>query len=205
MAPNLLQGDHVLVTKLGPHNSEWKRGDVVAFVNPHGEDVWVKRVVGIAGDAVKIENGNLSINGLPADRVPCDEPSLVYTELVLPHADEGPDAVKEALEKGAQEQRGLCFFESLPEGPTHRVLHIEKGLEEDPQADGKTTETTVPKGMVYVLGDNRFNSQDSRAFGPIHLESVQGRVHSIFYSINPGDGAMRAGRIGLKHPEFDPS
>jgi signal peptidase I len=202
MAPALLQGDHVLVTKLGPHNQEFARGDVVAFVNPHGDDVWVKRIVAVAGDTVEVHEGFLVLNDHAIEQVACDTKTYSYPELVLPDSDAGPVAIKEALEKGSQTKSANCFTEQIPNGPTYRVIHLEDEDEKSADLGNRAEEPlVVPEGQVFILGDNRRFSKDSRSFGPIYLQSVVGKVDSIFYSVDP-EGKWRMDRIGRYAPAF---
>jgi signal peptidase I len=205
MAPALLQGDHVLVTKLGPRNKNFKRGDVVAFVNPHGDDVWVKRVVALPGDRVQVrDDGSIVLNDVHLENESCGEKEITYTELVLPDEDAGPVAIKEAMEKGSTKKTGRCFTEKLPGQPPHRVMHLdgEEGGKSELGEHGREV-LTIEEGRIFVLGDNRFFSKDSRSFGPIYLQSVVGRVHSVFYSVDP-NGGWRMDRIGQRGPGFLP-
>jgi len=62
------------------------------------------------------------------------------------------------------------------------------------QHDLPYVDLTVPQGQVFVLGDNRNNSVDSRSFGPVPLQDVVGRVRQIWFS--RADGAIRWNRMG---------
>jgi signal peptidase I len=124
MRPTLLPGDHVLVDKVSPHGRDWRRGDRVAFHRPETGELVVKRVAGLGGDEVAIEDGVLLVNGHP---------------VAEPYADPG------AID-------GVYF------GPVR-----------------------VPSGRVFVLGDNRGNSQDSRTFGPVPERDLEGRVVAVLW------------------------
>lgn len=119
MAPTLRAGDHVLVDKIGLRNRSPARGDLVVFDSPAGDGLLVKRVAGVGGDQVGIEDGVLVVNGSP---------------VAEPYLDQG-------------RVDGLYF------GPV-----------------------TVPAGRLFVLGDNRADSVDSRTLGPVAVHDVVGRV-----------------------------
>lgn len=119
MRPTLMSGDHVLVDKVGPRSHHPQRNDIIAFTIPGTGQLLIKRVAGVAGDVVGIEDGVLVVNSKPVH-----EPYVNAAEM---------DSV---------------YF-----GPV-----------------------VVPPGRVFVLGDNRANSIDSRRFGPVALSAVTGRV-----------------------------
>jgi signal peptidase I len=166
MVPTLVAGDHIMVDKL--HHLV-RRGDVVVFQWPPDPDVdYVKRVVGLPGDVVEVAQGRLSINGtaLPRERYQDDCPK-------------GPDGT-------------TAFEDAIPCVLWHEPL------------DGRTydigTETVlgegrdfaahvVPEGAVFVLGDNRDNSSDSRAWGDVPMANVKGVVRFVWWSSSgPGMG-----------------
>lgn len=119
MEPTLLPGDHVLVDKLAYRHRGPARGDLVVFRAPRTGELLLKRVVGVGGDQVGIEDGVLHVNGRA--RV---EPF-----------------VNQRLLDGD-------YF-----GPV-----------------------AVPRGDVFVMGDDRSNSVDSRRFGPVPASRVLGRA-----------------------------
>lgn len=93
MEPTLTAGDHILIDKLSPRWNPFARGDVIVFHAPDPYDVdgipYVKRIVGLPGDIVQIENGRIFITpagGLPAR---LDEPYVDGGEPTLPHGAEG--------------------------------------------------------------------------------------------------------------------
>lgn len=73
--------------------------------------------------------------------------------------------------------RGQCLLERAPDGREHWIL-------ETPGAPGRRVTTTVPAGQLWVRGDNRGNSHDSAAFGPIAVEDVLGRARAIFLPLD---------------------
>lgn len=136
MMPNLQDGDRIIISKITSIN----RFDEVAFHSPDADENYVKRVIGVPGDAVKMENDILYVNGEPYD-----EPYL--------------KSFKEAVNEG-QSLTGDFSLEEL------------------------TGETVVPEGELFVLGDNRRVSRDSRSFGLISEESVIGDVVFRIWPLN---------------------
>lgn len=118
MSPHISSGEYVLINTLAYKFSAPSRGDIIAFRHDGDTpEVYIKRIVGLPGDRVRIERGNVYVNGTKLD-----ETYVRY-----------------------QDQR------SFPE-------------------------TTVPAGTIFVLGDNRANSEDSRFFGPVEQNRVIGRA-----------------------------
>ncbi|HYB19704.1 MAG TPA: signal peptidase I [Thermodesulfobacteriota bacterium] len=160
MEPTLEIGDHILVNKFIygikiPFTSinlfPWenpRRGNVIVFIYPlEPEKDFIKRVIGVEGDTVRIVNKKLYINGV---EVP--DPHAVYKEdLILP---------------GDMQKRDNF-------GPV-----------------------TVPKGNLFVLGDNRDRSLDSRFWGFVPLEDVRGKAFIIYWSWDRQDTTVRWNRIG---------
>ncbi|HMM41796.1 MAG TPA: signal peptidase I [Thermomicrobiales bacterium] len=121
MSPTFHNGNRVILNGAyrfkSPH-----RGDVVVFDPPvQSTEPYIKRVIGLAGDHVLIENGEVTINGAPLD-----EPYLHGVSTT-------------------------CFHTAF-------------------------CDVVVPDGAVYVLGDNRPNSSDSRVFGPVDEDAIIGDV-----------------------------
>ncbi len=160
MEPTLEIGDHILVNKfiygIKIPFTAWsfgaweqpKRGDVIVFIYPlEPEKDFIKRVIGVPGDTVRIVNKKLFINGTEAQ-----DPHAVYKEdTVLP----------------GDAQRRDNF------GPI-----------------------TVPPGKIFVLGDNRDRSLDSRFWGFVPLEDVKGKAFIIYWSWDRQEMGVRWKRIG---------
>ncbi|WP_172180414.1 signal peptidase I [Bradyrhizobium aeschynomenes] len=189
MMPTLLVGDNVFATKYAYGYSRYSlpfapplfagrifgampaRGDVVVFRLPRGEGGvdYVKRVVGLPGDRVQMRGGVLHLNGQPVAR-----------ERLADVA--GEEACGGA---GAAVKR---WRETLPNGVSFETIDcLDHGFFDE------TIETTVPAGHLFMLGDNRDNSSDSRVsqVGTIPVDHVIGRFGMIFFS--RGDGGEGEG------------
>jgi len=147
------------------------RGDVVVFKLPRDNSTdYIKRVVGLPGDRLKVIGGVLHINGQPVKRERMQDYIGVNSRGVL-----GPIVqFRETLPNGVS-------FATLDENPGHGDLD-------------NTPEYTVPPGHYFAMGDNRDNSVDSRVpishgVGYIPAENVVGRADLMFFSTN-GEAAL---------------
>lgn len=179
MKPTLLVGDYLFVSKyaygysrysfplnLGPiperiFEKTPKRGDVVVFKLPSNPSTdYIKRVIGLPGDTVQMVNGRLFINGVMVPR----------TELSTKNVDDSDGRSVEMT----------SYIETLPGGIKHFIY------EESDRGPLDTTRVfTVPDRHVFVMGDNRDNSRDSRVsalVGPIPYRNLVGRAERIFFS-----------------------
>ncbi|HLE25227.1 MAG TPA: signal peptidase I [Thermodesulfobacteriota bacterium] len=175
MIPTLLVGDHLLVSKfiygtkipftdkiVLPVNNI-NRGDVIVFAYPNYEDDpskdgidYIKRVVGLPGDSIDIEGRNLYVNG---------------EEVPLKYIGEFHD---ERIGVGYDEYEEDLF------GNKHKVIYLKgKGSTE---RGGYIPVTKVPEGYVFVMGDNRDNSQDSRFWGFVPVKDIAGNAFLIHWS-----------------------
>jgi signal peptidase I len=219
MLPTLYIGDYLLVAKWPYGYSRYsfplqippisgrilghlpERGDVVVFRHPSTSDDLIKRVIGLPGDTVEVRNGAVILNGVPLKR---DTPHVYRLKI---SANTPCKMVPPAL---PNVDDGYCLFnsyrETLPNGVVHTVLdQVDGGI-----ADNFGPET-VPAGHVFLMGDNRDDSLDSRfgaaegGIGMVPVENLIGRALVTFWStdgdastVNPLSwlSALRAGRIG---------
>jgi signal peptidase I len=185
MVPTLLVGDYLFVSKYA-FTRIWgtgpARGDVVAFLLPKDNStVYIKRVVGLPGDRIQMKQGVLHINGVAVAR------------------ERMPDFAGEDPCGSGGVTKTKRWRETLPNGVSYEILDcVDNGFYDN------TNVYTVPEGRIFMLGDNRDNSVDSRVLsqvGYVPLENLAGRAGMIFFSSAAGArGAppgIRWARIGM--------
>jgi signal peptidase I len=180
MEPTLLIGDELLATKYPygygsaslpsfivlPNTHRLfgalpKRGDVVVFRWPGDRSqIWVKRVIGLPGDHIMLRRGEVFINGKPATLT--------------------PDGTGQAENEDGSRATAARYIETLPGGRKHTIFKLTNF---DPLDN--VPDTVVPPGHVFVMGDNRDNSADSRVpvraggVGMLPVQDLVGRVDGI--------------------------
>ena len=172
MIPTILEGERIFVNKLAydlkvPFTklrvAQWgdpQRGDVVICYSPVDGTRLVKRVVGVPGDELAMRGNRLYVNGSPLDYGPAD-----------------PQAGSEL--STTQQARHRFYTEDLT-GTRHTVMLT-------PGRPGRQDfdPLTVPEGQYFMMGDNRDNSADSRYFGFIDREQIDGRVQAVVAALDP--------------------
>lgn len=182
MIPTLQVGDYLFVSKFAYGYSRYSlplspnifsgrifgslpaRGDVIVFRYPRDTSVdYIKRVIGLPGDTVQMRDGELYVNDKLVPRKPLGD----YTT-----HDEGFPIVQRA------------YLETLPPSvDATRVAH--NILKSTDQGEANNTQAfTVPPNSLFVMGDNRDNSADSRFWGFVPMENVVGKADIIFFSFN---------------------
>lgn len=181
MIPTLFIGDHIFVNKFSygfkvpftdfildkpiymQEESVPARGDVIVFKYPKDESIcYIKRVIGLPGDSIAFRAKVLYINNKP-----------VMTEEIR-------DAfLEDGIEKEDDRLSLTLYREKLPVNESliddHPVLYNMKNMY---HADYGPIE--VPKGKVFVMGDNRDNSNDSRFWGFVPIENIKGKAMFIW-------------------------
>jgi signal peptidase I len=225
MMPVLLKGDRLVVSKY-PYGWSWvspsfhvlphwqgrllgkmpKQGDIVIVTPPDSSEDYIKRVIGLPGDTVAVRGGRLILNGkmvkwekrppamIPVDpNVPC---GIEFSGFIT----QGPD--------GKDYCRLPIVRETLPNGVTYDTIDLGQSVGDD------YGPVKVGPGQVFLMGDNRDRSADSRfpagppengLGGPVPWENIGGRAEFITFSLdgttqlwNPVSWfeALRSGRAG---------
>ncbi|MEP6618279.1 MAG: signal peptidase I [bacterium] len=206
MIPTLLIGDWLFVNKAvyGPHIpftnshlpsfSEPKRGEVIVFVSPYQADeaarnddptpTLVKRMVGMPGDTLYMRAGLLYVNGVAQRQG--------FGIVSTPRPGSGqPTDVSELFDWQHKIELKQSRFGPAPT---------------QPQLDNWGP-LAIPAGHYFMMGDNRYESKDSRYWGIVPRENVRGRPIFVYYSYRSGDETdrplsfitdIRWGRIGTR-------
>jgi signal peptidase I len=201
MIPSLLVGDWLFVNKLVygpkvpfteirfPGYADPRRGEVVVFTSPRQPDLamvgddptptLVKRLVGMPGDTIYMREGLLHVNGLPQRQG--------FAAASNPRGN--PDETSPLMDWQRQAQLTGTRFGAPPDTPTND--HWGPLL--------------VPDRHYFMMGDNRYQSKDSRYWGVVPRENVKGRPMFVYYSYVPSSDSdrpisfitdIRWGRIG---------
>jgi signal peptidase I len=184
MLPSLLINDHIFVNKSVygirfPFSEKWlvefgkpQRGEVIVFKYPRDlSTFYIKRVVGVPGDKIYYEDGKLFINDKEMPKVPANKPGQFsyVRDVDLQSNGEMPFETKADFEH---------YIENI-DGLKHDVL-LRKG--EYLQDRNDYGPIYVPEGQLFVMGDNRNRSSDSRAWNFVPYEYVLGRAMFVWLS-----------------------
>jgi signal peptidase I len=201
MLPRLLVGDYLFVSKWSYGYSRYsfpfgilnfrgrilaglpERGDVVVFRYPGARDEdLVKRVIGLPGDTIELRQGIVVLNGqaLPRERL------ADFALPVSPNSECRGVVPGSAREMPGEAGGSVCLYprfrETLPDGQSYEVLDQVVNGEGDTYGP-----VAVPEGHVFVMGDNRDDSLDSRfaverGVGMLPAERIIGRVLVTIWS-----------------------
>ena len=181
MEPNLLVGDRLFVSKYSYGYSRHsfpfspkiynkrifanlpKRGDVVVFKTPNDNRTdYVKTLIGLPGDKIKVKDGRVYINNTMLNRDSILNSSIKIHNNYLTEFD---------------------YIEIFPNGKKHIIREL-KG---DNSSSDNTIIYTVPENNFFLMGDNRDNSIDSRVLnyvGFVPFENLVGKAEIVFFSID---------------------
>ena len=230
MMPVLLKGDRLVVSKF-PYGWSWvspsfhvfprtdgrlwgrmpERGDIVIATPPGQNSDYIKRVIGVPGDTIELIDGDVYLNGEQLRHEP-RPPVMLPVDANLPCT---PDAYGNLRVRGADGQaycRLPVVREYLPNGRHYDIVDVGYSPGDD------FARITVPPGHVFLMGDNRDHSADSRfpvdeqgLGGPVPWENIGGRAEFITFSLDGSSSyfnpiswftALRGGRAGTSlHPD----
>lgn len=203
MIPTLEIGDRVAVNKLSyglwapatgisiPFTSwvpprfeilDWgdpERGDIIVFRYPRDETMaYIKRVVATGGDHIRVEDNQIVLNGVLQARTL-----------------EGAGSSIDAGCHSTPTRRWLEHFESGADGAEHTIFTGtgRGGSLADWPVSGE--DLVIPEDTVFVMGDNRDNSADSRAWGLVRFDQIEGKAHTVLFSLDECSGKVRTERL----------
>jgi signal peptidase I len=214
MMPNLLVGDRLIVSKY-PYGWSWvsmsfpfrllprddwriapatpEYGDIVIAVPPDRAEDYIKRVVALPGDRIALVDGQIWLNGEPV-------PQQQEPEVRLPEegqmCEAGPCLAdfwqyRTQLPDGRVVYEPDTYRETLPNGASYLIIDHMRSEKDN------YDEITVPEGHVFLMGDNRDHSADSRfpaaplgrgLGGPVPISSIGGRAEIITFSLDGSAG-----------------
>jgi signal peptidase I len=225
MMPGLLVGDRLVVTKY-PYGWSFvsptfhllpflpgrlfgslpARGDVVIAAPPGVKEDYIKRVIGLPGDRIEVHGGVVTLNGTPIKQKPVSE-RLIPADANAPCSDDDYPGRRLVKDDGSVWCRLPIIRETLPNGRSYDTIDMGPGSQGD-----EFGPITVPDGHVFLMGDNRDHSADSRfpisqrgLGGPVPWENIGGRAELITFSLDGSSqylnpiswfSALRSGRAG---------
>ncbi|WP_298337723.1 signal peptidase I [uncultured Erythrobacter sp.] len=207
MMPGLHVGDRLVVSKY-PYGWSWasasfhllprgewrvfgstpEYGDVVIPVHPIRDEDYIKRVIALPGDTIEVDEGRVILNGTPIKREVVPPVRIPFEPELLCN---GSPCLSSFDSYRVREADGSIFFEpptyreTLPNGASYLIIDHRN------QPNDNFGPYIIPENNVFVMGDNRDESADSRAAaemsglgGGIPLENIGGRAEFITFSLD---------------------
>ncbi len=185
------------------------RGDVVIVTPPGTRNDYIKRVIGLPGDTLEVREGTVILNGTPVKRGTVHD-TMIPVDTNSPCRESDYPGARETLPDGSAVCRLPTITETLPNGRHYETIELgySPGDNYGP--------IKIPQGRVFLMGDNRDRSADSRfpladlgLGGPVPYENLGGRAEFVTFSLD-GDatfnpltwpGSLRGNRAGTSlHP-----
>lgn len=179
MIPTLKIGDFIFVSKFSyglkvpftnynfVNFSQPKRGEVVVFIEPRERKLdYIKRVIGVPGDVIELKNDKLYVNGKLMERTEVKDPSYLNDYPSAPIRD-----------------AATVYKENL-DGHEHTMMEFSRIAE-------NFGPVTVPADSLFMMGDNRDNSGDSRVWGFLPIANVRGKAKFIWLSLDSVNPLIR--------------
>ena len=207
MMPTLHVGDRLVVSKY-PYGWSWasasfhmlprgewrvfggtpEYGDIVIPVHPIEDEDYIKRVVALPGDSIEVKDGEIILNGAKVKREQVPDVRIPFEPELLCNGKECLDAFNTFKKEGSDGKlyyEPPTFRETLPNGATYLIIDHKKDVLDN------YGPYIVPEDHVFVMGDNRDESADSRAAAEdrglgdaIPLENIGGRAEFITFSLD---------------------
>jgi signal peptidase I len=224
MIPSLLVGDHLFVSKFyyglsKPFTSnpdflvQWrspKPGDVIVFKAPeyvgrHANQAWIKRVIATEGQTIKIVNHVVYVDGKPYDHMEHDT-IVTYMDFFGFGGPSGGEWREQTSKHSVEQIGGISHQIHMPINPRSFTIgpywpHAGEG--NLPGLSCGEQGCTIKQGHVFVMGDNRGNSADSRTWGALPISRIMGKALFIWMSVDGSEQSFKLGPFSMPRFRFD--